>query len=212
MGLYSKKEEILNAITHYFGVMLGILGLILSIVAAVKLKSPIRIAAFSIYGASIIIMYLFSSIYHSIQHEKAKKVLRVFDHCSIFIMIAGSFTPVILLTFRGYLRILFIALIWTIALFGILFKSFTYGKFEKYKKLSLIIYLSMGWLAVFTLPELYLKEGIRLIIYLFIGGILYSIGAYFYANKKIPYNHAIWHIFIILASIVQYLGIYTTYL
>lgn len=212
MAQYTKKEEILNAITHYFGVMLGILGLVLLVLGGVRLKSPLRITAFSIYGASIIIMYLFSSIYHSIQNEKAKKVLRVFDHCSIFIMIAGSFTPVILLTLKGFFRIFFIALIWTIALFGILFKSFTYGKFEKYKKISLLIYLSMGWLAVFTLPELYIKEGIKFIVYLFIGGLLYSIGAYFYANKKIPYNHAIWHIFIILASIVQYIGIYTTYL
>lgn len=212
MNSYTKKEEILNALTHYFGVIMGIVGLVIAIIAGVNLKSPLKITAFSIYGASIIIMYLSSSIYHTIQNEKAKRILRVFDHCSIFIMIAGSFTPVILLSFKGAFRIVFLSLIWAIAIFGIVFKTFTYNKFDKYKKFSLFLYLSMGWLAIFALPQIYIHEGIKLIMFLAIGGILYSIGAYFYANKKIPYNHAIWHIFIILASVIQYLGIYTTYL
>ncbi len=211
MKHYTIKEEVLNATTHFIGAALSIAGLVFLIFRGVVLGSPLAITAFSIYGACMILMYLSSGFYHSFQGKTVKKVFRVFDHCAIFLMIAGSFTPVILLSLEGLWRILSLILIWAVAIGGIVFKSVTVGKFDKYNKISLMIFLTMGWLAVFILPQIYRKEGLPLILLLALGGALYSIGTIFYENDRIPYNHGIWHIFIILASAVQYFAILFQY-
>lgn len=204
---YSLKEEIANGITHGLGVLFGIASLIVLLVLSIRKGSTISIVAFSIYGACLILMYLSSTLYHSITNEKAKQILRVFDHSSIFLFIAGTYTPIALLTMTGYLRIGILVAMWLIAVSGVAFKILTFNKFDKYKVLSLAIYIGMGWLTVFTIKPIIQMTSIGFFMWVLAGGLLYSFGTIFYANKKIPYNHAIWHLFVLAASVAHFVGI-----
>lgn len=204
---YSIKEEIANGITHGIGVVFGIVALTILLVLAILKGDVPKIVAFSIYGACIILMFLSSTLYHSLTKEKAKQVLRVFDHSSIFLFIAGTYTPIVLLTLRGYLRIGILIAIWAIALSGVGFKIFTFGKFDKYKALSLIIYIGMGWIAIIPIKAIISATSINFFYWILAGGLLYTLGTIFYGVKKIPYNHAIWHVFVLAASVTHFLGI-----
>ena len=204
---YTKKEEILNGVTHGIGVIFGIVALTLLLIFAIQKGSVSSIVGFSIYGACVIMMFLSSTLYHSFTIEKVKKILRVFDHSSIFLFIAGTYTPIVLLTLRGTLRIVMLIGIWAIAISGIVFKIFTYGKFDKFKALSLILYIGMGWLAIIPIKAIINATDIHFFYWILAGGLLYTIGTIFYGVKKIPYNHAIWHVFVLAASITHFLGI-----
>ncbi|HZK01124.1 MAG TPA: hemolysin III family protein [Tissierellaceae bacterium] len=205
---YTKKEEIFNGISHGIGVVFGIVALILLLIVAITKKDVPSIVAFSIYGACIILMYLSSTLYHSINIEKAKRILRVFDHSSIFLFIAGTYTPIALLALEGPLRLLILIGIWAIAIGGIVFKIVTYNKFDKYKVLSVLIYIGMGWIAVFPIKAIINATSMNFFYWILAGGILYTAGTLFYGNKKIPYNHGIWHLFVLAASITHFLGIF----
>ncbi len=204
---YTKKEEILNGVTHGIGVIFGIVALTILLVFAIKDGHVPSIVGFSIYGTCIILMFLSSTLYHSFTIEKVKKILRVFGHSSIFLFIAGTYTPVVLLTLKGTLRITLLTGIWAIAIFGVIFKIWTYGKFDRYKALSLILYIGMGWLAIFPIKAIIDATDIRFFYWILAGGLLYTIGTVFYGVRKIPYNHAIWHVFVLAASITHFLGI-----
>lgn len=204
---YTLKEEIANGITHGLGVLFGIVSLIVLLVLSIRKESTISIVAFSIYGACLILMYLSSTLYHSITNERAKQILRVFDHSSIFLFIAGTYTPIALLTMAGSLRIGILTAIWVIAIGGVTFKILTFNKFDKYKAVSLGIYIGMGWIAVFTIKPIIQMTSISFFMWVLAGGLLYSLGTIFYANKKIPYNHAIWHLFVLAASVAHFVGI-----
>lgn len=204
---YTLKEEIANGVTHGIGILFGIISLVILLIMSIKKNDVLSIVAFSIYGGCFILMYLCSTLYHSVQNEKAKKVLRVFDHSSIFLFIAGSYTPIALLTMTGYLRIGILSLIWGIAIFGVVFKIFTIGKFDKYNGISLAIYIAMGWVAVLTIKPIINMTSINFFLWLLGGGLLYTLGTIFYSNKKIPYNHAIWHMFVLFASVAHFIGI-----
>ncbi len=204
---YTFREEIANGLTHGFGVIFGIISLIVLLTISIKKESTISIVAFSIYGACFILMYLASTLYHSIPNEKAKRILRVFDHSSIFLFIAGTYTPIALLTMGGNLRLGVLVSIWSIAIAGVVFKIATFNKLDKYKALSLAIYIGMGWIAVFTIKPIIQMTSISFFLWILTGGLLYSLGTIFYANKKIPYNHAIWHLFVLAASIAHFVGI-----
>lgn len=208
---YSFKEELFNAISHWLGFVAGIVGLVVLIIFGVKNQSTLQIVGFSIYGACIILLYLFSALYHSIPFEKAKTVLRVFDHLSIYLLIAGTYTPIILNSFSGSKRIVLISLIWGLSVIGVLFKLFINGKFTKFKKLSTIIYLVLGWLSILFIKQIILTTSYKFIVFLLIGGVLYSLGTIFYMDRKIPYNHAIWHLFVLAASVVHFIGIFDAY-
>lgn len=209
--VYSFKEQLLNAITHWLGFLLGIVGLVFLIIFGIRNQSVVQIVGFSIYGGCLIFLYLSSAVYHSIPNEKFKRILRVFDHCSIFIFIGGTYTPIILLSLSGIMRIAMLSFIWLICIGGIVFKIVTLGKFSKFDKLSLGIYLGLGWISVFLMKSIYSTTSLEFIFCLVLGGLLYSIGAIFYANKKIPYNHAIWHVFVLLASVAHFVGILEAY-
>ncbi|CDZ74635.1 hemolysin III [Peptoniphilus sp. ING2-D1G] len=199
--------EILNSTSHGIGVILGIIFLIMMIFKFGGKISNYLFAGFIIYGACFIIMFLSSTLYHAIQAPKAKKILRVFDHSSIFLFIAGSYTPIVLYILEGRMQILFLAVIWAAALFGTIFKLVTYNKYDKYVKFSVFLYIVMGWMAIFLIKPIILKTGIAFMAFILIGGILYTAGTYFY-KKKIPlYNHFVWHIFVLTAAVVQYIGI-----
>lgn len=204
---YSKSEEIFNAITHGIGVVFGIVALTILLVLSIQKKDIPAIVSFSIYGVSIILMFLSSTLYHSITNEKAKKILRVFDHSSIFLFIAGTYTPVLILTLTGKLKIVLIVIMWILALAGVAFKLFTYGKFDKYKALSTLLYIAMGWIGIIPVTKIIKASSIKFFYWILAGGLLYSFGTIFYRNSKIPYNHAIWHLFVLGASVMHFLGI-----
>jgi len=205
---YTVKEEIANGITHGLGVLFGIAALTILLFFSIKKGEPLSIVSFSIYGTCIILMYLSSTLYHSIPNQNIKKILRVFDHSSIYLFIAGTYTPIALLTMQGYLRIGVLIATWSIAIFGIVFKITTYTKMDKFKKLSLALYLGMGWIAVFTVKPIVQTTSFKFFIWILAGGLIYTLGTIFYSMKKIPYNHAIWHIFVLSASVVHFLGIF----
>lgn len=204
---YSLGEELANSISHGIGVLFGLAALIILLVFSIKKREAISIVAFSIYGLCIIFMYLSSTLYHSISNERAKQIFRIFDHSSIYLFIAGTYTPIGLLAMEGYLRIIVLATVWTIAIFGVAFKIITHAKMDNFKRLSLALYLGMGWIAVFTIRPIINMTSFRFFVWILTGGLLYTLGTIFYSIKKLPYGHAIWHVFVLSASVVHFLGI-----
>lgn len=204
---YTKFEEIFNSITHGLGVIFGIVALTILLFIAINDGNVSEIVGFSIYGVCIILMFLSSTLYHSFTIEKVKKVLRVFDHSSIFLFIAGTYTPIVLLTLEGGLRIGILVGIWSIAIAGVLFKIFTFGKYDRLKRASVIIYIAMGWFAIVPIKQIINATSLSFFYWILAGGLLYTIGTIFYSNKRIPLNHGIWHLFVLAASITHFIGI-----
>ena len=203
---YSVKEEIANTITHAIGMVLGIVGLTLLLIKAVEHNAdPLTITSLSIYGASIIVLFLASTLYHAIPSPRAKRALKTFDHCAIYLLIAGSYTPFLLVSLRTPLAIGLMAVIWAIALIGIIMKvAFVY----RFKKLSLITYLMMGWLSLVVIYQLAMNVQLGGLTLLAVGGVIYSLGVIFYVSKRIPYNHAIWHGFVLAGCACHFLAVY----
>lgn len=187
------KEELWNAITHGIGFLLSIPVCIVLILLAVQSGNTIQIVSYSIFGASLIILFCMSTLLHSMP-PKYKKIFSILDHSSIYILIAGTYTPFLMIAIDGVLGIVLLCIIWGIAIFGIVFKSLFIHRFETF---SLILYLAMGWLIIFAIKPLYEYLQFDGFSVLLAGGLLFSIGAIFYAWRKLPYNHAIWHLFVI---------------
>lgn len=200
--------EILNSITHGLGVIMGIVFLIVMILKSSKLHTGLSTASFVIYGSFFIFMFLASTVYHATTFTKFKNFFRIFDHSSIFFFIAGSYTPIIINILSGKERIFSITLIWVIAILGFLFKIFTYGKYDKYIKVSVIFYIAMGWLAIFLIKPMILYTSFKCVMMIVLGGVLYTAGTYFYKKKSSLYNHVIWHCFVLMAAVFQFIGIY----
>lgn len=205
---YTTREEVANSITHGLGIIFGIVVLSVLLYMSINKGDIKAVVAFSIYGGCLILMYLSSTLYHSVSVQKIKSILRVFDHCSIFLFIAGTYTPVAILTLTGNMRIITLSVMWSIAIGGVIFKIATFNKFDKYKVISLILYIGMGWITVFSLKPIIQETSIRFIMWLAGGGLIYTLGTIFYSNKKIPYNHAIWHLFVLGGTVAHFIGIY----
>ncbi|WP_422484391.1 PAQR family membrane homeostasis protein TrhA [Gudongella sp. DL1XJH-153] len=204
---YTVREEIMNGVTHGMGILFGIVALIILLISPSAKESLAAAVSFGIYGSCIIIMFSASTLYHSFRKEKIKKIMRVFDHSSIFLFIAGTYTPVVMLTLEGSMRIWILSGTWLVALLGIIFKIATYGKFDRYKVLSLILYIGMGWMAIIPIKAIIEATSWGFFAFILTGGLLYTVGTVFYSIKKIPYNHAIWHLFVLAASISHFIGI-----
>ena len=203
---YSDIEERANAITHGLGVVLGVVGLILLLIRAFDYQADMLTAAsMAVYGSSIILLFLASTLYHSITTEKTKRLLKTLDHCAIYLLIAGSYTPFLLVGLRTPLAMGLMAVIWGIALVGIIMKiAFVY----RFKRLSLFIYLAMGWLSLIVVYQLAMNIDIGGLVLLAVGGVIYSLGVIFYVAKRIPYNHAIWHLFVLAGCACHFFAIY----
>ncbi|MEZ8271264.1 hemolysin III family protein [Vibrio splendidus] len=203
---YSDIEERANAITHGLGVVLGVVGLILLLIRAFDYQADmLTVASMAVYGSSIILLFLASTLYHSITTEKTKRLLKTFDHCAIYLLIAGSYTPFLLVGLRTPLAMGLMAVIWGIALVGIIMKiAFVY----RLKRLSLFIYLAMGWLSLIVVYQLAMNIDIGGLVLLAVGGVIYSLGVIFYVAKRIPYNHAIWHLFVLAGCACHFFAIY----
>lgn len=203
---YSLAEEVANSISHGIGFILGIVGLVLLLVQAIGTGADATaIASYSLYGGSMILLFLASTLYHAISHKNVKRWLKVFDHCAIYLLIAGTYTPFLLVGLDSTLAKWLMGVIWGIALFGILFKLAFAHRFEV---LSLITYLTMGWLSLIVIYQLATKLAWGGVTLLAVGGIVYTLGVIFYVSKRIPYNHAIWHAFVLGGCACHFFAIY----
>ncbi|MCL1088889.1 hemolysin III family protein [Shewanella profunda] len=206
-GLYSVKEEIANSVSHGLGVIAGIVALVLMLLKGQDHLTLIQLTGVAIYGASIIVLFLCSTLYHSVTHSGWKHKLKIADHCAIYCLIAGTYTPLMLISLQGTQSTVILTAIWSLALGGILFKTLFIHKF---KKLSLVLYLAMGWLCVTIIGDLtssMSELGFNLLI---LGGLFYTLGVIFYVGKWIPFNHAIWHLFVLGGAMSHFFCIYLT--
>ena len=202
---YSLGEEIMSAITHGIGALLSIVALVLCTVISAHHGSAIAVVSSIIYGVTLIILYTMSTLYHSLAVNNAKRVFRIIDHCSIFLLIAGTYTPFTLVALEKPLGYYIFAIVWGIAILGIVLNSIN---LKKYKVISLISYVILGWVIIFAYNPL--KEAVNWsgILLLIAGGVIYTLGAILYAlGKKIKYFHSIFHIFVLVGSILHFLSI-----
>lgn len=203
---YSLAEEIANSISHGIGCIFGIVGLILLLSQALEAKADaLAVTSYSLYGGSMILLFLASTLYHAVPNLRAKFWLKKLDHCAIYLLIAGTYTPFLLVGLKSPLAHGLMVVIWALALAGIIFKLIFIHRF---KVLSLVTYLLMGWLSVIVIYQLAMKLAPGGIWLLAAGGIIYTLGVIFYVAKRIPYNHAIWHGFVLGGSVCHFLAIY----
>ena len=203
---YPWAEEIANSLSHGVGLVFGIVGLVLLLVQALgDNASAMAITSYSIYGGSMILLFLASTLYHAIPHEKAKYWLKKLDHCAIYILIAGTYTPFLLVGLNSPLAKGLMAVIWGLALFGVIFKLAFAHRFEV---LSLVTYLTMGWLSLIVIYQLATTLSLGGVILLALGGVIYTLGVIFYASKRFRFGHAIWHGFVLGGSVCHFLAIY----
>jgi len=203
--LYPKKEETLNILSHGLGFLLSIVALPFLILKSFNFIGFWKPLSFIIYGLSMIILYAASTFYHAAKNPKKRRRLNIFDHAAIYVLIAGSYSPFCLVALDSSLGWYMFVFVWLFALAGVILKLFYTGKFDK---LSTALYLLMGWQVVIFIKPLMASltsEGLQ---FLFAGGIFYSVGAILYSIKKLPYNHAIFHIFVLLGSLSHFLAIY----
>jgi len=197
-------EEIANSITHGIGAGLSIAALVILVVMASKRGDAWRIVSFSIYGATLFLLYLVSTLYHSFVNPKIKNFFRILDHSAIYLLIAGTYTPVTLTLMRGAWGWTLFGLAWTMAIGGIII---TVLLLEKLKALLVLSYVVMGLLVVIAIKPMIQMVPPGMIIWLFIGGACYLLGIIFYLWKRLPYHHPIWHLFVLGGSISHFLGI-----
>ena len=202
---YSLREEIANAITHGIGTGLSVAGLTLLVVLATLRGDVSRVVSFSIYGASLVILYLASTLYHSFGNPPVKRVFRIIDHASIYLLIAGTYTPFLLICVQGAWRWVLLGIVWGLALLGIGFKAFFTDRF---RRVSVLTYILMGWLCVIALRQMLVAIPPGGLILLATGGVIYTLGVVFYVWRRLPFNHAIWHLFVLGGSICHYLAVF----
>ncbi|MDP4119492.1 MAG: hemolysin III family protein [Bacillota bacterium] len=204
---YTLGEEIFNSVTHGAGSLLAIAGTVVLLVFSVIYGDAWCVVSAAIYGFTLICLYTMSTLYHSITHVNAKHFFRIMDHNTIFILIAGTYTPYMLVTLHGTFGWTILGIIWGTAAIGITLNSID---LEKFRKPSVVLYLIMGWAIVFAIPSLINNFGNSslALVFLMVGGIFYTVGIVFYAIKKIKYFHSIWHLFTIGGSIFHYFSIF----
>lgn len=202
---YTLSEELLNSISHGIGAGLSVAALVLCIVRAAYQSTAAGVVGASIYGATLVILYCMSTLYHAITNQTARRVFRVFDHTSIYLLIAGTYTPITLVTLRGPMGWTLFGIVWGIAVLGIVFNSIS---IERFKKFSMVSYIVMGWAIVIGAKDIIAKLDRGGLIFLLLGGIAYTVGIIFYALKKKRYMHSVWHFFVLAGSILQFFAVY----
>jgi len=201
--LYTFAEELFNSITHGIGTLLSIAALVILVVIAARRRDVLAIVSFAIYGSSLFILYVSSTLYHSLTAPRAKAVFRILDHVSINLLIAGSYTPITLLALTpGWGWSLF-GVVWGLAILGVVLNV---AGLEKTRRISMALYVLMGWLVIVALRPMLTMVPAGLLYFLFAGGLFYTVGILFYAKKKIPFNHGIWHLFVLGGSICHFTG------
>lgn len=197
-------EEIFNGITHGIGVVLSIAALVILVVFAALKGDGWHVTSFSIFGSSMVILYLSSTLYHSFSKLKIKNLFARFDHASIFLLIAGTYTPFVLTTLRGALGWTLFGIIWGLAVTGAVIRSIYLSRF---RKLMVYIYMVMGWMFLIAIGPIVKNLSGTSVIFLFIGGGCYSLGVIFYAWRNLKYGHGIWHLFVLAGSIMHFFSV-----
>lgn len=204
----TKNEEIANSISHGIGIGLSIAGLVLLTIKASFSHSAMKIVSFTIFGATLILLYTASTLYHSfyinVDSPKAKYIFKLLDHSAIYLLIAGTYTPFVLGPLRGPWGWSLFGVVWSLAIIGIILNVFFVGR---YPVLFTSVYLAMGWIIVVSGKTFILKTPKNALILLFAGGLAYSLGVIFYAFQKLRYNHLIWHFFVLAGSVLQYFAV-----
>jgi len=202
---YSPAEELANRISHAVAVIASLVGLVLLVAVAARSGGPWRIASCTIFASSMLFFYAASTLYHSVRSDRARYLFRILDHAGIYLLIAGTYTPITLVTLSGKVGWWLFGTVWSLAIGGIVFKSMMV---HRLKFLAPFLYIVLGWLIIFAfepLLEAMPLPGVNLLI---TGGVIYTVGILFYAIDRIPFNHAIWHLFVICGSFFHYLAIY----
>jgi hemolysin III len=198
---FSKGEEIANSITHGIGILLSAAALVLLIVFSAINGTQLHILTFIVYGVTMLTLYTASTLLHALPKGRAKNVFEILDHSSIYFFIAGSYTPITLIIMDGALGWTLFGIVWTLALAGTVFKVFFVRRFLF---ASTVLYVLMGWLAIFGWSEITAKVGTTGIAFLVTGGVVYSVGAIFYMWRAFPYHHAVWHVFVLAGTVLHF--------
>jgi hemolysin III len=199
------REEIANSITHGVGIALAIAGLVFLVIYAAGSGDPWKIVSCSIYGATLVILYTSSTLYHSFQQPRLKRRLQILDHGCIYLLIAGTYTPFTLVTLRGPWGWSLFGVIWTLALCGLVFKLLFIDRFRVF---SVVVYLLMGWLAVIAIKPMMERMSVPALLWIVAGGLLYTVGVLFYVGeRRWRYSHAVWHVFVLGGSACHYIAV-----
>ncbi|GAB2689083.1 PAQR family membrane homeostasis protein TrhA [Aliiglaciecola aliphaticivorans] len=199
---YSVKEEVMNVVSHGIGLIFAIVGLVYLVLRS---ETATSVTASAVYGASLTIMFLSSTIYHWVRGSQAKQFFKLLDHSAIYLLIAGTYTPILAISIGGWIGWISTGVIWSIAIFGVVFKCFVRHRFPK---VSVITYLVMGWLSIILIYPLYQNLATYGLLLLLSGGLFFSIGVIFYVKKHLAFTHAIWHLFVIAGCACHYFAIY----
>jgi hemolysin III len=198
------KEESVNALTHGLGALLSLGGLVVLVILASRHGDAWHIVSCCIYGVTLLLLFSSSTLYHSFRSQRLKHIFHIIDHASIFLLIAGTYTPFVLVNLRGGWGWSLFGVIWGLALAGIVFQIFFVSRF---RLVQVVIYLAMGWLVVIAFKPLLTRVPLPGMIWLLAGGLCYTAGVLFYLWKKLPFHHAIWHLFVLAGSIFHYFAI-----
>lgn len=202
---YSLAEELMNSISHGVGALLSVAALVLCVVVSAIHGNSTAVVASSIYGSTLIILYTMSTLYHSFKVNNAKRVFQIIDHCCIFLLISGTYTVYTLVVLKGTVGWTLFGIVWGATIIGIICNSIDINKF---KPLSMILYLAMGWVIIFAFKPLAEKLDVNGIILLVLGGLAYTVGAVFYAvGKKRKYMHSVFHMFVLIGSILHFFSV-----
>ena len=202
---YSKNEEIFNVISHGIGFLLSIAALAILVVFASLRESAWHIVSFAIYGSSLVVLYFASTVFHLSRNQKIRNRLNVFDHISIYLLIAGTYTPFALVTLRGPWGWSIFGIVWGLAIAGIILKFFYTGRFNT---LSTVLYIALGWVILIAISPLISALPIGGLMWLLAGGISYTVGAGFFLLNSLPFNHAIFHVLIIVGSVCHFVAVF----
>lgn len=201
---YSEAEELANRLTHCVAALLSIVGLVILLVAASRTGDPYRIVSSAVFCSVLCIFYIISTLYHTFRNPRVRYIFRILDHAGIFLVIAASYTPFTLVSLREGNGWALFGVVWGLAVVGVVFKTFMTHRLAF---LAPVLYIALGWLIVVDLEGLLSMVPIKGVLWLFAGGLCYTVGIIFYAIDRIPYNHAIWHLFVVAGSLCHYLSI-----
>lgn len=205
MHIYPPREELANRLTHGLGIAFSVVGLVLMVVFSARFGDAWQVVSTAIFGTTLVLLYSASTLYHSFDHEATRRLLQKIDHACIFLLIAGTYTPFLLVTLRGPWGWSLFGVVWGLAVVGVALKFWFAGRFNL---ASTIVYLAMGWIVIVALRPLLAalpSGGVKL---LFAGGICYTGGAAFYLWEKLPYHHAIWHLFVLAGSVCHWAAVF----
>jgi hemolysin III len=201
---YSFGEEIANSITHGLGWLLSVGGLAVLVTFAVITGGALRVASCAVFGSTLVLLYAASTLYHALPCERAKRVFRILDHSAIFLLIAGTYTPLALVAIGGPWGWSLFATVWLLAMIGVLLNTLAYGR---WRWLSMTLYVAMGWLVVIAIRPLLAAVDGRDLALIVAGGFAYTLGLSFYGWRRLPYGHAVWHLFVLAGSLLHFLAV-----